>query len=101
MEIERNCILENNENNEGITPSTRLNRNLMIQSYENSIMKEVEMKLSEPNCQNGCILINFPQSPKQYSFLTKLNSAEHIPIFFEIDNHVRPPSPPLFPSYFY
>lgn len=60
----------------------------MVQIHEETMMKYVEKRLSEQECQNGCILLNFPQSPKQYSFLCQLNTAEHIPLFFDIDSQV-------------
>lgn len=71
-------------------PPVGSNKSAQMQAYEISVMGEVENRLLQADCQNGCILLNFPQSPKQYSFLSQLNStAEHIPIFFDIDSQVR------------
>lgn len=81
---------KNEEENEGgeLMREAYENSIRASQEYENKIMKDIELRLLEPDCQNGCILVNFPQSPKQYSFLCQLNTAEHIPFFFDIDSQV-------------
>jgi hypothetical protein len=49
------------------------------------IMNELEIQLSQEKYVRGCILYDYPTSPKHYRFLSEVMNAQHIPFFFEID----------------
>jgi hypothetical protein len=56
--------------------------------HDIQIMNEIESQLSLEKFSRGCILFDYPTSPKHYRFLCEVVNAQHIPFFFEIDPHV-------------
>lgn len=89
-EDENNNNNDNNNNNSDNDNNNNQQNNFHIRMElnEKNMLKYLEERLLQSDCENGCILLNFPQTPKQYSFLCQLNTFEHLPIFFEIDSQV-------------
>lgn len=56
--------------------------------FDTQLMTELEGLLSSPQYARGCIMYDYPTSPKHYRFLCEISNAQQIPLFFDMDPQV-------------
>lgn len=52
------------------------------------LMTELEILLTSSTYANGCIMYDYPTSPKHYRFLCEIYNVQQIPFFFDMDPQV-------------